>query len=75
MGSKQSVWQVVLCLVWIQNSDRSNGSNLGSVSDVTLPGSPGIAIWAITEAITERKMASHVTMLWKYKRLDRDDAL
>jgi ABC-type tungstate transport system substrate-binding protein len=33
------------------------------------------SIRAITEAITERKMASHVMMLWKYKRLDQGDAL
>jgi hypothetical protein len=42
------------------------------------------AIWAplvvqsiktIMETSIERKMATHVMMLWKYKPLDQDDAL
>jgi hypothetical protein len=45
MGSKQSVVLVVLYLGCIQNTDRSGGSNLGNVSDVKLPGSPGIVIY------------------------------
>jgi hypothetical protein len=44
MGPKQSVWLVVLCLRWIQNSDRSDGFSSGSMFDVTLPGSPGIVV-------------------------------
>jgi hypothetical protein len=44
-GTQQSVWQVVLCLGWIQNPNTSGGPNLGSVSDVTLPGSPGGAVY------------------------------
>jgi hypothetical protein len=36
---------MILCLGPIQDPDRSGGSNLGSVSDVTLPDSPGIAVY------------------------------
>jgi hypothetical protein len=50
--------------------------NLGSVSDVTLPGPPGTAVGQDHYGgPTERKMASHVMMLWKYKPLNQDDAL
>jgi hypothetical protein len=42
MGPKQSV---ILCLGQIQNPDRSSGSNLGSMSDATLPGTPGIVVY------------------------------
>jgi hypothetical protein len=45
MGPRQSVQWVVLCLGWIQNPDRSSGSSLRFMSDVTLPGSPGIAVY------------------------------
>jgi hypothetical protein len=41
----QCDWWVVLCPGWIPNPDRSGGSSLGSVSDVTLPASPGIAVY------------------------------
>jgi hypothetical protein len=37
-----------------------------------------LVLWSIRivmEAIIERKMATHVIMLWKYKPLDQDDAL
>jgi hypothetical protein len=37
-----------------------------------------LVLWSIRtimEAAIERKMAAHVTMLWKYKLLDQDDAL
>jgi hypothetical protein len=76
MGPRQFVWQMVLCPGGIQNSERSGGSNPGSVSDVTLPGSP--ELWSIrttTEATIERKMSAHIMMLWKYKPLNQDDAL
>jgi hypothetical protein len=33
------------------------------------------SIRTVMEAIIERKMASYVMMLWKYKPLDQDDAL
>jgi hypothetical protein len=33
------------------------------------------SIRTIMEAIIERKMSSHVMMLWKYKPLDQDDAV
>jgi hypothetical protein len=76
MGPKQSVWWVVLYLGRIQNPDKSGGSNPGSVSDVTLPDSLLLqSIRIVMEAITERKTASHVMMLWKYKPLSQDDAL
>jgi hypothetical protein len=36
---------MVLCSGRIQNPDRSGGSSSGSVSDVTLPDSLGIAVY------------------------------
>jgi hypothetical protein len=33
------------------------------------------SVRTIMEATIERKMATHVMMLWKYKPLDQDDAL
>jgi hypothetical protein len=46
------------------------------VPDVTLPGSPGIAIYQDHYGGHYRKkIASHVMMLWKYKVLNEDDAL
>jgi integral membrane sensor domain MASE1 len=33
------------------------------------------SIRTIMEATTERKMAAHIMMLWKYKPLNQDDAL
>jgi ABC-type transporter lipoprotein component MlaA len=33
------------------------------------------SIKTVMEAITERKTAAYVMMLWKYKFLDQDDAL
>jgi hypothetical protein len=67
---------MVLCLGRIQNSDRSSGSDLVRVPDVTLPGSPGIAIYQDHYGGHYRKkIASHVMMLWKYKVLNEDDAL
>jgi hypothetical protein len=44
-------WDQTVCLAggslhWADsNPDRNSGSNLGSVSDVTLPGSPGIVVY------------------------------
>jgi hypothetical protein len=37
-----------------------------------------LVLWSIRafiEAIIERKMATHIMMLWKYKLLDQGDAL
>jgi hypothetical protein len=37
-----------------------------------------LVLWStrtIMDAITERKMAAHVIILWKYKPLDQNDAL
>jgi hypothetical protein len=47
-----------------------DGSCLWSVSDVTLSGSSGIGVYQ--DPTIERKMASHVMMLWKYKPLNQD---
>jgi hypothetical protein len=33
------------------------------------------SIRIIMEATTERKMATHIMMLWKYKPINQDDAL
>jgi hypothetical protein len=46
-----------------------------------LPGSVHLAppvvrsVSSLIEVTVERKTASHVMMLWKYKALDQDDAL
>jgi hypothetical protein len=64
------------CLRWIQKSDRGNGPNPRSMLNIAPSGSPGVMVYkTIMETIIERKTASHVMMLWKYKPLDQDDAL
>jgi hypothetical protein len=52
---------------WIQNFDRGNGPSLRSMLNTSLPGPP---VLRSVGTIIERKMASHIMMLWKYKRLN-----
>jgi hypothetical protein len=55
---------------------RAIGLILGSC--LILPCLVPLVLWSIRtvmEAIIERKTASHVMMLWKYKPLDQDDGL
>jgi hypothetical protein len=63
---------MVLCLGRIQNPDRGNGPCPGRILNITLPGSPGIAVRTIMKATIEIKTASHVMRLWKYKPLNQD---
>jgi hypothetical protein len=69
--------KVVFCLRWIQNFDRGNRPNPKSMLLILPCLVPLVlrSIRTIMEAIKERKMASHVTTLWKYKPLDQDDTL
>jgi hypothetical protein len=63
---------MVLYLRQIQNPDRGRGPCPGSMFNITLLGPPGIAVNQdhYNEATIERKMATHIMMLWKYKPLN-----
>jgi hypothetical protein len=75
MESQRPVWRLVLCLGWIQDPDRGDGSCVGNMFDTTLPGSLGIAVYQDHYRGHYRKeTAAHVMMLWKYKPLNQDDA-
>jgi hypothetical protein len=50
---------MVLCLGWVQNPDRSYGSCLGSMFDVTLPGSLGIIVYQDHDSGHYREKKSH----------------
>jgi hypothetical protein len=66
---------MILCLRWIQNLDRDNGSNSKNMLYIVPCLVPLVLrfIKTIIKAIIKRKMAIHVMIL--YKPLDQDDAL
>jgi hypothetical protein len=67
---------MVLYLRQFQNPDRGNGLNPGNILNITMPGSPGIAVFQDHYGGHYiKKKATHVMMLWKYKPLNQDDAL
>jgi hypothetical protein len=73
---KHSVWRLVLCLGLIQDPDRGVALVFGAC--LMLSCLVPLVLWSIRtimEATIERKTATHVMMLWKYKPLNQDDAL
>jgi hypothetical protein len=61
------------CLPWV---DKGDGPCPGSMFNIILPGSPGIAVYQDHYGgHYRRKTVTHVMMLWKYKPIDQDGAL
>jgi hypothetical protein len=67
---------MVLCLGWTQDPNRGNGSYLGSMFNITLPGSLSIVISQDHYGDHyPKEITTPVMMLWKYRPLNQDDAL
>jgi hypothetical protein len=76
VGPEQSVWRLVLCLGGFKALIGAMTLVLGTC--LILPCLvPSVlrSIRTIMEATIERKTATHVMMLWKYKLLNQGDAL
>jgi hypothetical protein len=64
-------------LLGIQNPHKCYAFGFRGLPGFALPGPPDYirSVSSLIEATLERKMASHVMMLCKYKPLNQDDAL
>jgi hypothetical protein len=72
---------MVLCLGWFQNPDKDIRPYPGHMLNITLPDSPGIAVFQdhygghCRKKQNKNKTTTHVMMLRKYKPTNQDDAL
>jgi hypothetical protein len=70
------IWRMVFNFWGIQNPHKCYVFDFRGLPGFALPGTLIVRpVSSLTEPTVDRKTASHVMMLWKYKPLNTDDAL